>query len=296
VRLAIVVPHFNPCNYLRPSSNLAQFFYSLLQQCSGCDCVAYAKFSGDGDFADYLGGLTIEAGQQNLMWQKEALINAAIRDLPPEFDAIAWIDGDLLFDNADWYEQTGRALESTPVVQMFTTVTYLGPNDEPTRRGWSTAAVGDRAKWRAPGGAVACRRELLEHGIYDRDILGGGDDILMSACLGCHERVCRKLNEPFQASVRRWCESFGSHSVGAVSGNVRHLYHGALRNRGYATKREILAAHKYDPETDVQVGSNGLLQWSSKKPALHAAVRDYFVGRREDDVAANIATPAAPAE
>lgn len=277
MNIAIIVPHFNWFNFHRPVENLHRFRKSLGHSFE----VHHAICIADGPADPY--AFLYPARFKNVMWQKERLINLALQSwIPPDCDAVAWIDGDLLFDNPDWYDTACQMLSDFPVLQLFETITYLGPEDQPLMRGVGSASAGDKAAFRAPGGAIACRRELLANGIYDRDVLGCGDDIFMAACLGTHERFCRRLHQPYQQSVRRWCKSFGAHPVGVVPGNVRHLYHGRPRDRAYGTRSAILADHGYDPERDVQIGDSGLLEWASDKPALHAAVCHHFKNRQED--------------
>lgn len=267
MRLAIIVPHFNPCNYERPQENLKRFIVGL-GGCVFCPRDLHVMSLGS---------------RGGFVWQKEPIVNHCVRNLSPNYDAICWIDADLLFSNDNWYADTCRKLEQFPVVQMFETITYLGPDDQPQSLGYGAAAAGKHATFRAPGGAIACRREFLANGIYDRHPLGGGDEIFMEACLGRVERVCQKFNPPFSEHVRRWCDAFGQHPVGFVPGAVKHLWHGDRKGRQYIARHQLLADHDFDPATDVRIGDNGLLEWASNKPALHAAVRDFFINRREDE-------------
>ena len=43
----------------------------------------------------------------------------------------------------------------------------------------------------------------------------------------------------------------------------------------------VRSGHGFDPERDIAIDEHGSLRWSSDKPALHRAVREYFEGRRE---------------
>jgi hypothetical protein len=67
-----------------------------------------------------------------------------------------------------------------------------------------------------------------------------------------------------------------------VAGDIYHLWHGELRDRGYLPRHAILAEHRFDPYRDITLDGNGCWRWSSDKPELHAAVEDYFRQRRED--------------
>lgn len=272
ISTAIITSHFNPCGYHRPRQNLVRFLDGLgWLSVEKCFRVVEASFGPPSGY-----GPNFVAGTQNFLWQKERLINIGIEQLPPEYDAVAWIDGDLLFDNPDWYSTTCEMLEHTPVLQLFETIAYLGKDGAPESQGHGMVAAGDRMTFRAPGGAIACRRELLGPGLYDRDPLGHGDSIFMNACLG-------KRNRYTTPSIEKWCQSFGQHQVGFVPGGVRHLYHGSRAGRDYQRRAAILTEHSFDPETDVRVGENGLLEWASDKPALHQAVRQFFENRNEDD-------------
>jgi hypothetical protein len=275
MRLAIIVPQFTPCDYQRPRDNFLRFREAIGQPFVHMLAATYLTRT-------FRETKDIIAGDKNCMWQKEALINEGIRQLPSEFDAVCWIDGDLLFQNPDWYAQTCAKLEQVPVVQMFEKITYLDRDDNALFGGYGSAACGDRLRWKVPGGAIACRREILDDGIYDRHVLGCGDDIFMSACTGTLERCCRRFNPALTRDVLAWGDSFGQHEVGFVPGEVHHLWHGDKENRQYADRHRILAEHDFDPATDVRVGDNGLLEWSSDKPALHAAVREFFAARKED--------------
>lgn len=281
MRVACVIPRFNPCSYVRPRENFHRFIDALQRQMNIADVfVVEALFPGqvsDGWWTP------IAATENNFLWQKERLVNLGIEQLPTEYDAIAWIDADLIFRNRHWYEQTCQMLHDYPVLQLFETVTYLGPDGEtPHRHGCGSASAGEKLVFRAPGGAIAVRRDIIPNGIYDRDVLGGGDQIFMGACLGTHQTFWRKRHPPWRDAIQQWCESFGTHSVGVVPGNVKHLYHGSREGRQYTSRHQILATHAYDPTTDIRVGDNGLLEWASDKPDLHSAVRGYFTDRQED--------------
>lgn len=282
MRTAIISTHFNPCGYERPVANLSKFIANLIPQTKGITCLSHARFDGKYTVADFIGGITVQAGPQNFIWQKERLLSLAIQHLPPEYDAVAWIDADLIFRNPDWYSITCEMLEHTPVLQLFETITYLDPNGKPYTQGYGAVASGNRLTFKAPGGALACRRELLEHGLYDRNIMGGGDQVFLSAARGSHYSFWKRCNPKWGESVRKWCEAFGEHKVGFVPGDVRHLWHGSRKNRQLKERHQVLSDLDYDPETDVRVGENGLLEWASDKPALHQAVRAYFENRSED--------------
>ena len=72
-------------------------------------------------------------------------------------------------------------------------------------------------------------------------------------------------------------------NLGVTRGEVVHLFHGTREKRNYGGRTKILVDNDYDPESDIRVGDNGLLEWATEKPGLHRAVADYFAAREEDE-------------
>jgi hypothetical protein len=64
---------------------------------------------------------------------------------------------------------------------------------------------------------------------------------------------------------------------------IYHLWHGSETNRKYADRHFGLLPFKFDPVNDIKVGSGGAWEWATDKPAMHAYVKNYFLGRNEDE-------------
>jgi hypothetical protein len=45
---------------------------------------------------------------------------------------------------------------------------------------------------------------------------------------------------------------------------------------------DLLRNEKFNPDQDIATGPDGIWEWATDKPALHAAVRNYFDERQED--------------
>src|SRR5437867_4278139 len=69
----------------------------------------------------------------DILWQKERLLNLALRTLPPSCKKVAWIDCDVVFQADDWAERTSRLLDRFMLVQPFTDVYHV-------RRDWRPGA------------------------------------------------------------------------------------------------------------------------------------------------------------
>lgn len=284
--LAVIACHYNPNGYVRPVYNFNAFYRAI-----GPHHVytIEAAFPGQVAVSPHC---TIGAGPQNIMWQKERLLSLAISHLPAYYDQVAWVDADMLFTNPCWREIAADMLDAYPVCHLFEAVCETDQDGRIINRrhgvGWRWK--NDRADtktWFRPGGAWAARREIAETCLYDLDILGGGDCGTVFAWTGEYERYNRH-----RACSPEWSRHYLSWArqqhemvqgrIGCVPGDVVHLWHGDIDNRQYVTRPQILADHKFNPFVDIRIGPDGLWEWASDKPELHAAVRKYFVRRRED--------------
>ena len=299
--LLLVTTYFNPVSYKTKAANYHAFRQLVLR--SGLNLLTIECAFRDDPFE--LAGLP-EVRQvqcKDVMWQKERLLNEAIRTLPAKWDKIAWVDCDLLFINPAWAVETAEQLARHVVVQPYTHVVRL-PRGHNDYRGegpsWTSFAsiyndpsVPTREGWDAHGHtgfAWAARREFFDKcGLYDACILGNGDHYIAHAVAGepgCSCITKRLIGTPSQhAHYRAWADrAYGlcHGDIGCVPGSLLHLWHGDVENRKYLERQDELNRLGYDPFVDIRVDSSGCWEWSSEKPALHRWAVDYFNGRRED--------------
>lgn len=283
--LAAIVPYFNFPGFKRPLENHRRFRETF----RGCDLFVIECHLGEPETeADWC----LRAGDRHVLWQKEALINEAVRRLPAGYDAVAWIDGDFFFCNPDWRKETERALEETPIAQLYERVLFSDQRGKLASAKPSIASrVRDTGRLEhrniAPGGVWAARREWLERfWLPDNHVVGGGDSLFAHAALGVFDGdLPKSMNVTWRRDWLAWAADVYrdvNGRVGCVRGDVVHFWHGERKDRQYRERVRCLTDHGYDPRVDIRRESSGLVAWASEKPAMHAAVRDYFVNRRED--------------
>ena len=77
------------------------------------------RFGGDfhlrGEDADIL----VRVSGGSVLWQKERLLNLALRALPGHAEAVAWLDCDVVFLRDDWPEALLQCLQDFEMVQPF---------------------------------------------------------------------------------------------------------------------------------------------------------------------------------
>lgn len=224
----------------------------------------------------------IQATERNVLWQKERLWNLIESGLPPQFDKVAFIDADVVFDDPHWAEKIEQVLDSAVVAQPFSEC-HAGRGSQEC----ACKVFSERGHCHgAPGFSWAARRDWLREigGVYEHNITGGGDAVFALAVLGVDWGVMFRQLSPAQfmhakAYVRK---ASPKGKVAWVEGAIRHLNHGTVRSRRYAERNVATIAAGYDPERDVTIDENGLLAWTREDVFLQQSLWSYF-RKRDDD-------------
>jgi hypothetical protein len=241
----------------------------------------------------------IQLRTESELWYKENGGNVAARYLPHDWEYVAFVDADFQFSRADWAFETVHMLQHYDAVQMFTGLTYLGPDHKPTNQMngfvWqhlNQETVPKRYGHRgAVGGAWAYRRSAFDKlgGLLDTNILGSGD-WHMAFALALRDDVHPEMKfeeiPEYVRSIREWGEraKLLKGNIGFVDTHAWHFWHGPLKNRGYDTRWKILTENKFDPYKDLYRDWQGLIRLTGNKPALRDGIRAYFRKRNEDSI------------
>jgi len=306
-RLWAVTSYFNPERYRRRRANYHTFRQHLDVPLVTVEQGFDGHFELEASDADVL--VRVEGG--DVLWQKERLLNVALGALPETCDAVAWLDCDIVFDDAGWARAALAALEQYPVIQPFR-ILYELPRDMTPESAWARPARSFRISLACqmmsrllpaevfhtpgaslrfgytPGHAWAARRSLLSaHELYDAMIMGSGDKVMASAAFGHVDGPVSayKLNPRQARHYLEWAAPFVdsvSGRVGFVDHSVFHLWHGDLAKRRYHDRYNGFSRFDFDPYKDISLTASGCWGWSSDKPDLHRYVRQYFAERGED--------------
>ena len=301
-----VTSYFNPMGYARRLANYRMFRRRLgvplvTVEWAWAGGVGYQLDPGDAD-------ILIQLSSPDLMWQKERLLNVALQSLPAECRYVAWLDCDLVFEDAEWPQRTIELLDRFPVLQMFEHAYDLEPDaylDGDDRRLGSrlTAAThaeatgvtvpdlrrsGLRPAGFLTGLAWAARFDLLRrHGFYDACIMGSGNRALYSAIYGrlddvmAYVRMKPRWQEHYLAWARPYYDDVRGR-VGCVPGCIYHLWHGDIKLRRYAERHLDFEPFGFDPVSDLLVDAAGCFRWKADNPEMRRFVKSYFASRRED--------------
>jgi hypothetical protein len=303
-----ITSYFNPVGYERRLLAFKAFREALSVPLVVVEFGPEGRHQLSEDDADIL----VRVPGQSVLWQKERLLNIALEALPSDCRSVAWLDCDILFGQADWPERAVAALETTPLVQLYRQLHYLGPDWRPgeersdavvrTRQALVSGITPEspveeclvhpspncRPGTYANGMAWAARRDLLDRcHFYDACVIGGGDRALVCAAYGCFEHLFQwhAMNEAQRNHYLEWARPFRDECRGSASfldGDIYHQWHGDAANRGLGSRQAGLGRFDFDPYRDIALDVHGCWRWSSDKPEMHAYFESYFVARKED--------------
>lgn len=264
----IITPHFNPAGSRRIEETLNEWLATV----ADCDVIIERA----------------DGGPQNVMWQKERLINRAIERLPASVKYVAWCDHDICFERADWLVESCRMIDNgIDAMQPFETAKYRGKKgdiDRTAKSATSVAVKGGKPQT-GPGACWVASREWLDRigGIYDRNIVGGGDAVFFEAVSGLMTSYRDRQSKASRSHLESWIAGVGPTRIGYLPGSVHHLWHGDFRNRQYVSRDAIMRRYEFDPELHVEVDAQGLLAWTdAAQQAMRDEVAEYFAARRDD--------------
>lgn len=299
--------YFNPIRYKRRLSNYRIFRANLHIPLVTVEL----SFDGQFELSKNDAHVLIQLSGGAVLWQKERLLNIALKSIPSDVKNITWLDCDILFERKDWVEEAERQLHDRyNVIQLFSKVVYLdkedtgpalvnGHNSYRTIPGLVAVynkhnvslldklpVVADGGIIYNPGLAWAAKKEIFaEHGFYDLAIVGAGDLYMASSIFGRMNSLIEfhAVNKPRSENYLKWGRPFHrtvANKVGYIPGEVFHLWHGDIINRNYKNRFKILA--DFNPQNDVYIGDNGVWHWTKPNTALAGQLRAHFVNRRED--------------
>jgi hypothetical protein len=305
-----ITSYYNPARYKRKLKNYRVFRAKLMTPLVTVELSFDGHFELTKDDAD----IVIQISGGALLWQKERLLNLAIKYVPVGVSTIAWLDCDVMFERPDWMHEAHKKLQTAYVVQLFSEMVDLNQMDqeipvlhrdalrsvkgvvsllsEKTRLDAASlfATQTPSATGRRWGGGLAwaARREILEkYALYDAMIAGGGDRAMAYAMFGLFDALMKfhYFNGPRRAHYLAWAYPFYEavgERVDHLDGRLYHLWHGDTVNRNHTARRQKLAECNFDPNADIAIGPNGAWHWARSRPDLEEFFLNYFKSRAED--------------
>lgn len=293
-----ITSFFNPVGYENKKKNYDKFRAFSKKQ--GLSLLAVELAFGDKPFelskddADII--IQIRTAKDNILWQKEALLNIGLKNLPQDCDKFAWLDCDIIFEDNDWIKEALKLLDSYNVVQLFSYVVRLEPgrNEGEKLRGHVYCIKSGAKKNNNTGYAWAARKEVFEGGgFFDKAILGGGDRLMCYAFCGDNlkdDSAKNWIRNSYPSDIAErynlWAEKISKKINGKFSyldSHICHLWHGSKKDRMYEDRFFILEKNNFIFDKDVKRDRNGLWSWS-QGAKIKEDFKNYFRFRNEGEL------------
>lgn len=296
--LHIITVISNVCEFKRRWKLMEQFI-ERIQKYSNVKLYVVELAYGEQDF--HLTSVNnpshLQLRTKYALWHKENMINLGIQKLlPPDWKAVAWIDGDIEFENLHWIDDTLKLLSKFDLVQLFTTCFDLDENEIPMSifqsfgykycNGEKFNHIRGINYWH-PGYAWACTRDFYEKigGLYDKGIIGSGDYIFTQGILksiACGDKNLKKFHNDLKNYVVKISNL--DIKIGFIPGTIRHYFHGSKTNRKYIERNQILLKYDYDPSSHIEYDTNGIIVPSKNMPMEFIDdILCYFKERNDDE-------------
>lgn len=301
--MAIITCFFNPAGYRVRKDNYDCFRRWITKGNLYLFTVEATFEESPPELGEYNNVLVVRGGNAHVLWQKERLLNLALRQVPEKYTKIAWLDCDVIFENPAWAPLASELLDDFAVIQPFERLVRLkrgllrddGECEEKVGFGYLFAKnplsckIGRFHHHGHTGIAWAARRDLLnESGFYDVLVSGSADHFMAHAFSDTLYSPCfdRIRDTPLFGDFARWAANVSricARSMSYLPGTVLHLWHGSKENRRYRTILRELMEFDFDPALDLTTDAvTGLHRWSGTKPALRKWGSQYFWDRKED--------------
>lgn len=289
--LAVITAHFNWSGYQRPVLNLLRFLREMDYEGIPVYGMELYLTGTKPLMARNHRWICVEVGPENLLWQKEPMLNRIASEVPRHIPCIAAIDADIHFSNPRWAEMSAKALERNPAIQPFTQAIWSNESGRVEMTRSCAARHGMTMEWNThPGFAWAFRREFFDEvGFYPWSITGAGDTVTATGLLHVQrfpstEKAIGELNLRNGIAdewISRAKDFMGDLAAGWVDGQVWHEWHGSRRDRQYVHRHMIM--NRIDVPEHVQLNATGILEWTEAAPQeAREALAYYFAARKED--------------
>lgn len=232
------------------------------------------------------------------LWHKENMVNIGVqRLLPVNWQAMAWIDADIEFENPAWALDTLKVLNgSCDVVQLFSHACDMDINKITigAYNSFGYCCVNNTLhktdtmiNFPHTGYAWAITRKAFDKmgGLYELGILGSGDHVMAKSFLGDAQTIIHPSSHvDYFDSIKKFEEKVKNFKIGYVPGVIRHYWHGSKVNRKYMDRGKILIRWNYSPYKHVEKNTDGLLIPTTKCPrGLLNDIMQYGKDRNEDE-------------
>lgn len=225
----------------------------------------------------------------SILFHKENLLKIAINKLSSRYNKFCIMDGDIIFDDLNFYDNISILLDTYDIIQPFKKANWLSINMKDiihTTGSSCYTSINETDDFPHQGFVWALTLDTFKKIEHFFDLIPiGSNDTLLSAIIcniPLHLTSIRKtltimclnnLVEPLKLNYYY------------LDCTIFHLFHGPLRKRKYLERFDEFRKFINPEEEYVQRNENGLYEWTDDyKDILNNFMIEYFKSREDDDV------------
>lgn len=222
---------------------------------------------------------------KSIMFHKENLCRILETKIPPQYKKLAFLDADIYFSDASWYNKTSELLNSYDVVQPFERAHWLDLTYKKTMLTRKTILLNTKKEWDYayhPGFAWCMTRKWYKkQGYFDYALSGSGDTLSSAAWLQkTFPANFQSLPNPLVSKYITYRRQTPPRITYLNDTDLYHLYHGSRENRQYAERHKMLNTSG-EIDEHIEENKDGVFEW--KDTAKWNPLYLQYFKKRDDD-------------
>jgi hypothetical protein len=220
---------------------------------------------------------------------QDNLINVGIKKLPTDWQYLAWIDSDVIFNNKDWADNILKELQDKDIVHCFKEADFLNQDGSISNFTFLSECYTqmnnikylDMNQRNHCGFAWALKKSFYEQikEIFDYSIIGSNDVVINLIALK------KPLQDYFLNSaysqeyinlVTEYYNRKKEIKLTYVENKITHLWHGDIKNRNYRTRKSILKKYQFNPKEHITKNKDGIIELTKKGLVMLPYIKNYF--------------------
>ena len=281
--MAVCIAFFSPVKYRQPVINLKAMI-SLLNE-HKVKPYLIELYNDTPVFQESESFHYFNVHSNSMMFHKENLWNIVEKKLPDYITKLLFLDGDVIFDNSDWFANIRDNLDIYDVFQPFSLVELRSSTVECLQK-YSSACSKKfnypENVFGSPGYGVACRRDWFQKigGFFEYSIGGGGDMLFWNAVLQntCVGVKAYEYQHYLHEDYSNYYKSLQNTRYGYVQGKIYHMFHGYPSDRNYTERYLPISVLRMQ---DFKKNDAGVIEFKNPE-RWNLVMKDFFEGRSED--------------
>lgn len=281
-KLAIITSFFNPYNHISLKYNYMVFENNM--KAHG-DLFPIELSLTNNFFIEHNNVIRIKGKHNNILFQKEALLNIVLDELPSEYTDVAWVDCDVVFENKYWSHQLYNLLNRYKIVQLFNAAYKL--NETSTTEGNKMMSIIDH-QYGVCGYAWASRREVIDEiKLLDNQIVGGSDYIMAHTFMNQLDKINKsKFYIINNDDTKKWINNASivvGESIASMNNELYHLYSYENTKLKYSNYKNVIDILNTTNNT-FNYYKNSDKIWETNTGLGNAMFKYLYSSKNDDDI------------